>query len=165
MPAPRKTAQLQIRVTTAQKAALQRAARRAGQDVSAFVLARALSSHGQEFQSLARECGDEKNRSYGFAELNTFLTGLGPADLRSAVEDRPHARLSDYEANYVAALVEAACVRLGCPVPEWTSRVPLLDAPVFGSTLLSLRLYLLTNSPAPFRRRNIFVDSSIGDRV
>jgi hypothetical protein len=36
---------------------------------------------------------------------------------------------------------------------------------VFGSELQSLRLYLLTHSPPPFRARNIFIDSSLGDRI
>jgi hypothetical protein len=36
---------------------------------------------------------------------------------------------------------------------------------VFGSDLQNLRLYLLTHSPPPFRRRNIFIDSTLGDRV
>ena len=40
-----------------------------------------------------------------------------------------------------------------------------LAEPVFGSDLMSLRLYLLTHSPAPFRRRNIFIDASVGFRV
>jgi len=31
--------------------------------------------------------------------------------------------------------------------------------------LLGLRLHLLTHSPAPFRRRNIFIDASVGARV
>lgn len=30
---------------------------------------------------------------------------------------------------------------------------------------MSLRLHLLTRSPPPFRRRNLFVDSSIGQRA
>jgi hypothetical protein len=36
---------------------------------------------------------------------------------------------------------------------------------VFGSTLVSLRLYLLTHSPPPFRRRNIFIDATVGSSV
>jgi hypothetical protein len=50
-------------------------------------------------------------------------------------------------------------------VPEWTRSIPLLVEPVFGSDLKSLRLHLLTNSPPPFRSRNIFIDSTLGDRV
>jgi hypothetical protein len=40
-----------------------------------------------------------------------------------------------------------------------------LERPWFASSLKSLRLHLLTASPPPFRRRNLFVDSTIGDRV
>jgi hypothetical protein len=40
-----------------------------------------------------------------------------------------------------------------------------LTEPVFGSELQSLRLYLLTHSPPPFRARNIFIDATLGDRV
>jgi hypothetical protein len=36
---------------------------------------------------------------------------------------------------------------------------------VFCSSLQSLRMHLLTHSPPPFRRRNIFIDSSLGQRV
>jgi hypothetical protein len=42
---------------------------------------------------------------------------------------------------------------------------PPLAEPAFGTTLQSLRLYLLTHSPAPFRRRNLFIDASIDDQV
>jgi len=49
--------------------------------------------------------------------------------------------------------------------PAWTEDVPPLDEPIFGSSLQSLRLHLLTNSPPAFSRRNIFIDSNIGDRV
>ena len=45
------------------------------------------------------------------------------------------------------------------------ARIAPLASPVFGSKLESLRLYLLTHSPPPFRRRNIFIDASIGARV
>jgi hypothetical protein len=40
-----------------------------------------------------------------------------------------------------------------------------LPQPVFGSELKALRLHLLTNSPPAFRRRNIFIDATLGDRV
>jgi hypothetical protein len=42
--------------------------------------------------------------------------------------------------------------------------VPLAE-PVFASSLQSLRLHLLVLSPAPFRRRNIFIDSTLGARI
>jgi hypothetical protein len=43
--------------------------------------------------------------------------------------------------------------------------VPPLDEPHFATPLRGLRLHLLRASPVAFKRRNIFVDSSVGDRV
>jgi hypothetical protein len=71
-----------------------------------------------------------------------------------------------YLANYVAAMVEQAIHRKGgVRPPRWTSTVPPLSQPVFAAPWMSLRAHLLLESPVPFRRRNIFIDSSIGDRV
>ena len=49
--------------------------------------------------------------------------------------------------------------------PEWCRSVRPLAEPVFTTELVSLRLHLLLHAPIPFRRRNIFVDASVGDRV
>jgi hypothetical protein len=62
-------------------------------------------------------------------------------------------------------MIELACQRAGIRAPAWTESVRPLPQPVFGAPLESLRLHLLTHAPPPFRRRNIFVDASIGDRV
>jgi hypothetical protein len=62
-------------------------------------------------------------------------------------------------------MVEAVCAKRGIPLPTWTRKIGPLEAPQFGSKLQALRLHLLTHSPAAFRRRNIFIDASVGDRV
>jgi hypothetical protein len=62
-------------------------------------------------------------------------------------------------------MVEYACARRGVALAEWTKAIAPLTEPVFGSELISLRLHLLTHSPAPFRRRNIFIDASLGASV
>ncbi len=62
-------------------------------------------------------------------------------------------------------MVETARSNHHIPAPPRTRRVAPLDEPAFGSELESLRLHLLTHSPAPFRSRNLFIDSSLGDRV
>jgi hypothetical protein len=77
----------------------------------------------------------------------------------------PQIKLSPYLANYVAAMVELACARRAIAVPAWTRPIEPLQDPSFGSSLPNLRHYLLTHSPAPFRRRNIFIDSTLGSRV
>jgi hypothetical protein len=160
-----KTTQLQIRVSPAEKAAIQAAARRAGQDMSSFVLGRLLPASGARFRELAAACGEDAGGRFALAELNTFLSGLAAGELQEAVADPPPAGLAAFPANYIAAMVECACARRGLPPPGWTATIAPLSRPVFGSDLESLRLYLLTHSPAPFRRRNIYIDASIGARV
>jgi len=73
--------------------------------------------------------------------------------------------LPPFLANYIAAMVEYACAKHRIAVPAWTRSIAPLADPVFGSELKGLRHYLLTHSPAPFRSRNIFIDSTVGDRV
>jgi hypothetical protein len=77
----------------------------------------------------------------------------------------PEARLPAFEAAYVAAMVEHAASRKRVPSPAWTADSAALQRPWFATQLRSLRLHLLTHSPLPFRRRNLFIDSSLGDRV
>ena len=100
--------------------------------------------------------------AYPLAELNDLLTAA-PAD---EIEKLPAPSIADpYRLNYVTAMVEVAAHRAGVVPPLWTAAVTPLSAPVFVDPSLNLRAHLLTASPPPFRRRNIFIDSSIGDRV
>jgi hypothetical protein len=96
------------------------------------------------------------------AELNDLLTG--------AAEDQfellPAPPIDDpYLANYVAAMVEQAAHIRGALPPAWASGIAPLSQPVFAVPWQSLKAHLLLESPVPFRRRNIFIDSSIGARV
>ncbi len=120
----------------------------------------------QAFQNLCVELArNPEGRSHLLAQLNDLLTGLRPQDFYPALQNPPSSELPDFEAAYIAAMIEqAASIRQVTP-PAWTARVGGLDQPWFASSLISLRLHLLLSSPPPFRRRNIFVDSSIGDRV
>jgi len=160
-----KPSQLQIRVSEAQKAAIRAAAARAGLDMSTYVLSRVLSIPTREFQESVISMSGSVAPSFALADLHSLLMRLTAAELREAVANAPEADLSPFLANYVAAMVEIACVKHEIPPPAWTRKVEPLDQPAFGSDLASLRLYLLTHSPAAFRRRNIFIDSTLGDRV
>ena len=159
-----KTEQLQIRVSKAQKAALQRAAARAGLDVSAYVLARVSSPAAEEFARLVRAAGEGEGR-FALAELNALLTRLTGPELQEAIAGGIPRRLTPQQANTLAAMVEVACAKQQVALPAWTRQIAPLSEPLFGSALQSLRLYLLTHSPAPFRRRNIFVDATLDDQV
>jgi hypothetical protein len=164
MSATAKSAQLQIRVSPAEKTAIQRAARRAGLDMSAYVLARVLPALARRFRDLTEACRDPEGARFALAELNSWLASLAAGALQEAVASPPSG-LTPYLANYVAAMVEYACVQHGVAPPAWTRAIAPLTEPVFGSALMSLRLYLLSHSPAPFRRRNIFIDATVGARV
>jgi hypothetical protein len=159
-----KSTQLQIRVSPAQKAAIERAARRAGLDMSAYVLCTLLPAASAEFCVRVAACRDPAGSRFALAELNEFLTRMPPGELVQAVAARPDVELTEFLSNYVAAMVEMACARAGVAPPVWTRSIKPLATPFFGSTLKSLRMHLLTHSPVPFRRRNIFIDSSIGSQ-
>jgi uncharacterized protein (DUF1778 family) len=160
-----RTDQLQIRVTPAEKAALKRLARRAGQGVSAYVLARALPKAQLQFDELVTALADEGKRRFALAELNDLLSDLARAELLDAVSTPPNVALSPYWLNYLAAMVEQAAHQKDASPPAWISEIEPLEQPHFVTPLPGLRLHLLRASPVPFRRRNIFVDSGVGDRV
>lgn len=163
-----KTQQLQIRVTPRQKAMLKRRARAAGLDLSGFVLAQALPSAANRFAGMVRQLRHDARRSFALAELNDLLHTCTPAELANAAgyADLGAIRgLSSYLQNYVAAMTEQAAHQKGVEPPVWTRDIAPLGAPHFVSPLTGLRAHLLRTAPVPFKRRNIFVDAGIGDRV
>jgi hypothetical protein len=159
-----KSEQLQIRLSREEKRVIVQGARRAGLDMSSYVLSRVISAPADQFLRLTSDVAGAEPR-FALAELNSALHAFGAEQLRDAVSRPPSSILSPYMANYIAAMVERACATRGVPIPAWTMRVKPLADPVFASPLTGLRLYLLTHSPAPFRRRNIFIDASVGDRA
>ena len=160
-----RSAQLQIRVTTAEKESLKRLARSAGQDLSGYVLARALPPYRLRFEEILASLGEEADHRFALAELNDFLTALAPVELPGAVEHADLTGLSPFVKNYAAAMVEQAAYLKGVPPPAWVRLVTPLEVPYYATSLKSLRLHLLGASPVPFKRRNIFVDAALGDRV
>lgn len=165
MQRPAKKLQLQIRVSREQKERLRRAAKQAGMGMSEWVLSRALPPPAQQFERLHAALASAERPGFALAALGDFIGGLTAAEFEDATAQRPLQRLDAYWENYVAAVLELAAAAKGVAAPAWTREVPPLARPVFGSDLAGLRLHLLTHAPPPFRRRNIFVDSSIGDRV
>lgn len=120
---------------------------------------------GMRFLQILEALGDDEEPGFALAELNDFLSNLASTELRSAVEQADLTRLTPYLQNYVAAMVELAAYRRQVLPPAWVSEVEPLEVPYFATSLQSLRLHLLRTAPVPFKRRNIFIDSSIGDRV
>jgi uncharacterized protein (DUF1778 family) len=157
--------QLQIRLTRAEKTALKRRAHAAGQDLSAYVLARALPSEADRLAAIVAALRDDANRRFALAALNDSLSSLTPIEFSDAAAWIDVRALSLPLQNYVAAMVEHAAHSKGVAAPEWTAEVVPLGVPLFATQLKSLRLHLLRVAPVAFRRRNIFADSTIGARV
>ncbi len=100
--------------------------------------------------------------AFVLADLNDLLT----AAAGDQIESLPQPSIGDhYLSNYVAAMVELAAHLREVRPPAWTSGIEPCSHPVFAVPWQSLRAHLLLESPVPFRRRNIFIDSSIGARV
>jgi hypothetical protein len=162
-----KTTQLQLRVALAEKREIQRRAKGAGVSVSAWVLGQLLPQPQLEFQQLVTDLARTGGRtaSFALAALHDFLLRQQTTSFEIAANEAPKATLSPFLHTYLAAMIEHAAVRKGARVPQWVLSVGPLAEPHFASELASLRLYLLSHSPAAFRRRNLFVDSAVGSRV
>jgi uncharacterized protein (DUF1778 family) len=160
-----KTRQLQIRVSPAQKLAIQRQAERARMSMSEWILEKLFPSSQATFQSLVEALAASDQPSFVFAELLDVLGPMNAEEFEVAVSEPPRVELDPYWRNYVAATVEHAAATKQARAPSWTRDIAPLDEPVFGSSLASLRLHLLVNSPPAFAARNIFIDSSVGERV
>lgn len=159
-----KTEQLQIRVSSEEKARIRNAASQAGLDMSEWIMWRLFSKGADEFERLTSALRNTSEPSFVLAALHDLLIDVNPGDFLSVVSQKPEG-LSPFHANYIAGMLEHIAHAKGLTPPHWVTEIPPLEQPAFGSDLLSLRLYLLTESPPAFRRRNIFIDSTVGDRV
>jgi hypothetical protein len=133
-------------------------------DVSAWVLGRLLPAARLRFVSLVAVLVREPMSPFVLAELHDLLESLARADFGSAVDVLPRGELDEVSANQLAAMVETRAARLGVFPPQWACEVEPLREPWFPTALRTLRLHLLCNSPPAFRRRNLFVDATLGDR-
>jgi len=160
-----KTEQLQVRVSPSQKLAIKKQAAKARMTMSEWVLNKVLPSLQTSFNSLLEDLAASDEPGYAFAELLELIDSMNADEFEQTVSEPPGVQLDPYWQNYLAATVEHAAAVKHAKVPRWTRAVAPLDEPVFGSSLESLRLHLLVNSPPAFIQRNIFVDSSVGKRV
>ena len=161
-----KTSQLQIRVDANEKDRIRQRAADAGMDVSKWVLHKLLPPVEERFRQICEDLAAvSAERTYVLAELHDFLNRLEPREFSTAVHYPPGCQLPPFVANYLAAMIEYTAAEKKVPAPGWLKDIEPLGMPWFASSLQSLRLYLLTHSPPAFRRRNLFVDSSVGSRV
>lgn len=100
---------------------------------------------------------DFRHRSATLAEKEELVR-----DAPVIISDEEHASCN----AYLAAVAETLCREVSLPVPLWTeSRQYFLHRPWFAGGLETLKALLLTESPVPFRRRNLFVSANALSRV
>jgi uncharacterized protein (DUF1778 family) len=157
--------QLQIRVTPAEKATLRKLARQAGLDLSTYVLTRVLPPARARVSAIVRALRDDEDHRFPLAELHDLVAGLPRAAFLDTLSDVELDGLSPFLQNYVAAMVEHAAHTKGERSPAWTRDVRPLEEPYFAAPFPRLRPYLLRCAPVAFKRRQLFVDATVGDRV
>lgn len=162
--------QLQIRISAPQKAELKRRAAAAGMDVSSYVLSRALPSAADRFAKILSALASAEDHRYALAALNDVLADCPSINFATTValtatSQRSFAKLSPFLQNYVAAMVEQAASQKGMSPPDWVRDIEPLAEPWFASALRSLQPLLLVTAPVVFKRRNLFVDATIGGRA
>ena len=160
----KKSEYLQIRVSKQEKELIKSAAQSANMDMSAWLLKRALYFKSKIFNTIISKFSTEHN-TFVLAELHDFLHDLNRNEFEMALSIKPNNKLTDFQINYTIAMIAHRANQLNTSPPDWTCHFSVLKKPYFGTNLKSLRLHLLINSPIAFKQRNIYIDSSIGDRV
>jgi len=156
---PGRTAQLQIRVTPEEKAALKRLAARVGQNVSTYVLSRALPAP-DPLDRVLKELAEGRDPWDGAAELAGLISEQEPESAARLLEHVSLTGLTPLAQNLVAGLAEDVARAAGMGPPSWTIGVPPLPGPHFRWPLLSLRPEQLRRTRVALKRRNAF-DSSL----
>ena len=133
--------------------------------LSAFVLARTLVPARLRLEEILAELSTAENPRFVLAELHDFLVDISLEEWDEVLGEVDVSALPDFLSNYVAAMIEMAAERKGVKPPEELRAIPVLKEPYFATSLPGLRLHLLRTAPVPFRRRNLFIDSTVGDRV
>ena len=134
-------------------------------DLSSWVLSRILPDDALAFTNLCHELAVSTQTSIALAQMNDFLVRLSRRNFTVATRNFDAPALTALSANLVAAMVEQTAANLGLRAPDWVKRVKPLCTPYFATEIVALRLYLLANAPVLYRRRNLFLDSTIGARV
>jgi len=89
--------------------------------------------------------------------LFNFVDAFREHEDLSYVNMPPMIGLSSKMEAIIASVVEALCNELNIAIPDWCAGVRSLEKPWFVAEVENLKALALVESPAYFRRRNIFV--------
>lgn len=127
-------------------------------------LERSLGAGGDcvaEASARIAEAGESAWKPYFLDFVDAFRRAAG----LSLVAEPPDERLSSRLQALFASTVERLCAERGRPAPLWCAGVRSLAEPWFVSGMESLKAAALVESPAQFRKRNIFVLGNFLDRA
>ncbi len=84
---------------------------------------------------------------------------------RDLIRHPPVGELDSRLQALIASTVEMICAEVGQRAPDWCRGIPWLDTPWFVSGMENLKAIALVESPAFFRKRNIYVLGNFLNRV
>lgn len=159
-----KTDFIQIRISKDEKKRFAKLAKLQGQSLSEWIISKLSSdSSSIEIKKIYAKLRKAEDSSYILALLNDYLMNMPELLWNDALKDSPE-NIDIENLCYIASMIERATEIRGLELPQWVKDIGPLSKPYFGSKLKNLRMYLLINSPIAFRKRNIFIDASVGDR-
>lgn len=144
---------------------IQKKAKELDLDMSVWVKQLLFSQKNQTYMNLMDAISNSKFSKEALAHFNDFLDRLPAKDFVETVMEIPGIFKDTFHGNYIAAMVEMAAHQKKVAPPSWTKKYTGMEEPYFASSFENLRFHLLVSSPIPFRKRNIFIDSTIGDRI
>ena len=160
-----KTDYIQIRINKKEKAKFVKLAELDNMSLSNWILNKLkIDISPVEIKIIYGQIAIASDSSYALAFLNDSLMKVPKHTWSDLVSIKPE-NLNFENLCYVASMIEHAAEIRELNTPLWVNDIGALQTPYFVSTFKNLRLYLLINSPVSFRKRNIFIDASIGDRV
>jgi hypothetical protein len=160
-----KTDYIQIRISKKEKEHFIKLARWKKLSLSGWILDRIRAEIPPiEINELYSKLKHASDSSYIFALLNDYFIKINEYQWANLVTQKPE-NLDSENLCYLASMIERTAELRGFKIPDWVKNVDSLWIPYFGSNVKKLRLHLLVNSPVSFKKRNIFIDSSIGERV
>ena len=119
-------------------------------------LDRLISEDPESVIGISRRISAEGEASWKLW-LFEFVDAFRRSPSRELVSHPPAAETSDRIRCLLASTVEALCAERRLPAPWWCGGAGILPAPWFVAGVENLKALALVESPAHFRRRNIFV--------
>jgi hypothetical protein len=130
----------------------------------ASLLAEFFLEDGSSFRSASERMAADLFESWPlhlFDAVDTLRRTRDPDLVRAS----PAARLDPRLRALIASTVETLCAELALETPGWCRGVDSLDRPWFVSGVENLKATALVESPARYRRRNVFVLAGFLERV